>query len=138
MEISIKRCSYVASSLMIVTGGIYFLAAYFESSEFNTELAAQIETMFFTTAGILYFPLGIWMTKNGFNSRAPYIMAIVSSVALIGLYVASRMVALPVVRKQDDFGVLDIASKVLQVVIIVISVILLPKLKKAQIHLTTQ
>jgi len=45
------------------------------------------------------------------------------------------MVALPVVGKQDDFGALDIASKVLQVAIIVISVILLPKLKKAQIHL---
>ena len=134
MEISIKRCSYVAASLMIVIGGIYFLAAYFESAEFNTELAAQIETMFFTTAGILYFPLGIWMTKNGFNSRAPYIMAITSSVALIGLYAASRMVNLPVVGKQDDFGVLDIASKVLQVVIIAISVILLPKLKKAQIQ----
>lgn len=75
------------------------------------------------------------MTKNGFNSRAPYIMAIIGSVALIGLYTTSRMVALPVVGKQDDFGALDIASKVLQVVIIVISVILLPKLKKAQIHL---
>ena len=134
MEISIKRCSYVAASLMIVTGIIYFLAAYFESAEFNTELAAQIETMFFTTAGILYLPLGIWMIKNGFNSRAPYIMAIIGSVSLIGLYVASRMVALPVVGKQDDLGPLDIASKILQVAIIVISVILLPKLKKAQIH----
>jgi len=81
-------------------------------------------------------PLGIWMTKNGFNSRAPYIMAIIASVSLIGLYAASRMVNLPVVGKQDDFGVLDIASKVLQVALIVISVILLPKLKKAQIHLT--
>lgn len=137
MEISIKRCSYVAASLMIATGIIYFLVAYFESAEFNTELTAQIETMFFTTARILYFPLGIWMTKNGFNSRAPYIMAITSSVALIGLYAASRMVNLPVVGKQDDFGVLDITSKVLQVIIIVISVILLPKLKKAQIHQIT-
>ena len=136
MEISIKRCSYVAASLMIITGGIYFLAAYFESAEFNAELAAQIETMFFTTAGILYLPLGVWMLKNGFNSRAPYIMAILGSVALIGLYVASRMISLPVVGKQDDLGVLDIASKVLQVAIIAISVILLPKLKKAQIHLT--
>ena len=134
MEISIKRCSYVAASLMIATGVIYFLAAYFESAEFNTELASQIETMFFTTAGILYLPLGIWMIKNGFNSRAPYIMAIIGSVALIGLYAASRMVSLPVVGKQDDFGVLDISSKVLQVAIIVISVVLLPKLKKAQIH----
>ena len=134
MEISIKRCSYVASSLMIIIGGIYFLAAYLESAEFNTELAAQIETMFFTTAGILYFPLGIWMIKNGFNSRAPYIMAIIASIALIGLYAASRMVNLPVVGKQDDYGVLDIVSKVLQIAIIVISVMLLPKLKKAQIH----
>ncbi|MBI1828248.1 MAG: hypothetical protein HY222_08625 [Thaumarchaeota archaeon] len=62
-------------------------------------------------------------------------MAIIGSVALIGLYAASRMIALPGVGKQDDFGTLDIASKVLQVSIIIISVILLPKLKKTQIHL---
>ncbi len=134
MEISIKRCSYVASSLMIAVGVIYFVAAYFESAEFNTELSAQVETMFFTTAGILYFPLGIWMLKNGFNSRAPYVMAIIGSVALIGLYAASRMIDLPVVGKQDDIGILDISSKVLQVAIIAISSILIPKLKKAQAH----
>ena len=132
MEISIKKCSYIASSLMILTGGIYFLAAYFESAGFNTEFAAQVETMFFTTAGILYFPVGIWMIKNGSNSQAPYVLAIVGSVALIGLYTASRMISLPLVGKQDDFGILDISTKVLQVAIIVISIILLPKLKKAQ------
>lgn len=134
MEVSIKKCSYVASSLMIAVGVIYFVAAYFESAEFNTELGAQIETMFFTIAGILYLPLGIWMLKNGFNSRAPYVMAIIGSVALIGLYAASRMIALPVVGKQDDIGMLDISSKVLQVAIIAVSSILIPKLRKAQIH----
>lgn len=134
MELSIKRCSYVAASFMIAVGLIYSVAAYFESVEFNVELGAQIETMFFTTAAILYFPLGVWMLKNGFNSRAPYVMAIIGSVALIGLYIASRMISLPVVGKQDDIGILDISSKILQVAIIVVSSILIPKLKKEQVH----
>ncbi|HKU33749.1 MAG TPA: hypothetical protein VJR22_07885 [Candidatus Nitrosotalea sp.] len=134
MELSIKRCSYVAASFMIAVGLIYSVAAYFESAEFNVELGAQIETMFFTTAAILYFPLGVWMLKNGFNSRAPYVMAIIGSVALIGLYIASRMISLPVVGKQDDVGILDISSKILQVAIIVVSSILIPKLKKEQVH----
>lgn len=134
MELSIKRCSYVAASFMIAVGLIYSVAAYFESAEFNVELGAQIETMFFTTAAILYFPLGVWMLKNGFNSRAPYVMAIIGSVALIGLYIASRMISLPVVGKQDDIGILDISSKILQVAIIVVSSILIPKLKKEQVH----
>lgn len=114
---------------MIVTGGIYFYESYSESLEFNTEFTAQVETMFFATAGILYFPFGIWMLKSKFASRAPYIISLIGSVALIVLYIASRNVNLPVVGQQEDIGITDLASKILQVGIIAICSILLVKSK---------
>lgn len=114
---------------MLITGSIYFYESYQESLEFNTELAAQAETMFFTAAGILYFPFGIWMLKSKLSSRAPYIISLIGSVALIVLYIASRNVNLPVVGQQEDVGVTDLTSKILQIGIIAICIILLAKSK---------
>ena len=120
---------FVVGGLMLITGGIYLHESYLESQEFNVELAAQAETMFFATAGILYVPFGIWMLKNRLVSRAPYIISIIGSVSLIILYMASRNVSLPLVGQQEDVGVTDLASKVLQVGIIIICSILLVKSK---------
>lgn len=115
--------------LMLATGGIYFFESYSESSEFNTELAAQAETMFFATAGILYLPFGIWMLRSKLASRAPYIISLIGSVALILFYIASRNVSLPIVGQQEDVGVTDLASKILQIGIIAICSILLLRSK---------
>ena len=120
---------YVVGVLMLVTGGIYLHESYLESQEFNTELAAQAETMFFVTAGILYIPFGVWMLKSKLASRAPYIISVIGSVALIVLYMASRNVNLPLVGQQEDVGVTDFASKVLQVGIIIICSVLLARSK---------
>ncbi len=120
---------FIVGGLMLITGGIYFYESYSESSEFNTELAAQAETMFFATAGILYVPFGIWMLKSKLTSRAPYIISIIGSVALIVLYIASRNVNLPIVGQQEDVGVTDLASKILQAGIIVICSVLLVRSK---------
>lgn len=114
---------------MLITGGIYLHESYLESQEFNVELAAQAETMFFVTAGILYIPFGIWMIKSKLASRAPYIISIIGSVSLIILYMASRNVNLPLVGQQEDVGVTDLASKFLQIGIIIICSILLVKSK---------
>jgi hypothetical protein len=54
---------------------------------------------------------------------------LIGSIALIALYIASRNVNLPVVGQQEDIGVTDLASKVLQVGVIVICSILLVKSK---------
>jgi hypothetical protein len=120
---------FIVGGLMLITGGIYFYESYSESQEFNTELAAQAETMFFATAGILYIPFGIWMLKSKLASRAPYIISIIGSVALIILYIASRNVNLPLVGQQEDVGITDLASKVLQMGIIIICSILLVRSK---------
>ena len=120
---------FIVGGLMLITGGIYLHESYLESQEFNTELAAQAETMFFVTAGILYIPFGVWMLKSKLASRAPYIISIIGSVSLIVLYIASRNANLPLVGQQEDIGVTDLASKVLQVGIIIICSILLVKSK---------
>lgn len=121
---------YITGGLMLVTGGIYFYESYSESKEFNIEFTAQVETMFFATAGILYFPFGIWMLKSKLASRAPYIISLIGSLSLIVLYMASRNVNLPMVGIQEDIGVTDLTSKVLQVGIITICSIILVKSKK--------
>ena len=129
MVCSTNLLIFIVGSLMLITGGIYLHESYLESQEFNTELAAQAETMFFATAGILYVPFGIWMLKSKLASRAPYIISIIGSVSLIALYIASRNVNLPLVGQQEDVGVTDLASKVLQVGIIIICSILLVRSK---------
>ena len=129
MIISTNLLIFIVGGLMLITGGIYLHESYLESQEFNTELAAQAETMFFATAGILYIPFGIWMLKSKLASRAPYIISIIGSVSLIILYIASRNVNLPLVGQQEDVGITDLASKVLQVGIITICSVLLVKSK---------
>ena len=121
---------FVVGGLMLITGGIYFHESYLESQEFNTELASQAETMFFATAGILYVPFGIWMLKNRLASRAPYIISIIGSASLIILYIASRNASLPLVGQQEDVGVTDLASKVLQAGIIIFSILIVKSKSK--------
>jgi hypothetical protein len=58
-------------------------------------------------------------------SKLPYVISIVGSLILIGLYIASRTFALPIVGLQEDIGSIDIISKVLQVGIIAGSVCIL-------------
>ncbi len=124
---------YVIAGFMLSTGGIYFYEASEEAKEFNVEFAAQVETTLFVTAGILYFPFGIWMIKSKYSSRAPYVISLIGSVSLVLLYIASRTVNLPVVGLQEDIGFTDMLSKVLQVGIIIISSIVLAKSRTFQV-----
>lgn len=122
----------IVSVLMTLCGVIYFATSYAQSLE-GTDTASQIQTMFFATVGIVYIPLGIWMLNNKLHSRAPYVFSILISIFLIILYVASRNISLPIVGIQTDVGMIDLATKTIQVGIIAISVILLRDLKKEQI-----
>ena len=122
----------IVSTLMTLCGIIYFVTSYTQSLE-DTDIASQIQTMFFATVGIVYIPLGIWMLKNKLHSRAPYVFSILVSIFLIVLYVASRNINLPIVGMQTDVGMIDLATKMIQVGIITISAILLRDLKKEQI-----
>lgn len=123
---------FLVSTLMFSTAAIYFLAAYSEFNEDVSEHGAQIEIILFLVVGLTHLPLGAWMLTNKPNSRAPYVISIIISVVLIGLYAAARTTSLPIVGLESSTGTIDIVSKVLQVGIIVVSVLLLPELKKNQ------
>lgn len=117
---------------MSICGIIYFVTSYTQLLEGN-DPGSQIQTMFFATAGIVYIPLGMWMLRNRLHSRGPYVISILVSIFLLVLYVASRTINLPVVGVQEDIGIVDIVTKVIQVGIIAISVRLVQDLKKEQI-----
>jgi hypothetical protein len=83
--------------------------------------ATQVQIAFFTIAGVAYAGVGAWIIKNKGKTNTPYLIAIGGSIAIIGLYVASRTINLPIVGLQEDIGAIDILSKVVQVAIIGLS-----------------
>jgi len=135
MRKSTQQFIIIATILVLANSGIYFVTAYSQMKE-SDNTGSQIQTMLFTTAAITYLPLGIWMVKNKLHSRAPYVIASLISVVLIGLYIASRTITLPVVGIQGDVGLIDILSKVTQGAIIVVSLLLLRNWNKEKIKVS--
>ncbi len=132
MKKSTQQSIMIIVILVLGNSGIYFVTAYSQMQE-SSNLPSQIQTMLFATAAIVYLPLGIWMIKNNLHSRAPYVIASLVSIALIGLYVLSRTVSLPLVGIQADVGIVDILAKITQGSIVVISLLLLQNWKKQKI-----
>ena len=154
---------YIVVLFMMSTGIIYFVAASQEVGEASGEvgpletneneasdseekgatsqslqimglpLDAGLQTALFAVSGAAYVPVGLWILETKQKNKTPYIVAIVGSVSLILLYVASRTISLPIVGLQDDVGSIDILSKILQGGIIAGSVYILttfkPKIK---------
>lgn len=131
MTVSTRFLVYLVSALMFSTAVVYFLAAYLESDNVSDH-GAQIEIMLFSVVGIAHIPLGVWMLKNRLSSMAPYVISIIISVALIGLYGAAKITILPIVGLESSVGTIDLTSKVLQIGIIVISAMVMPELKRNQ------
>lgn len=135
MKKSTRQFILIATMLVLANSGIYFVTAYSQMKE-SDDAASQVQTMLFTTAAIIYLPLGIWMVKNRLHSRAPYVIASLISIALIGLYIASRTMVLPIVGIQGDVGLIDILSKVTQGSIIVVSLLLLRNWNREKIKIS--
>ena len=136
MKQSVQQFILVTTVLVLANSGIYFVTAYSQMQE-SSDTASQIQTMLFTTAAISYLPLGVWMIKNKLHSRAPYVIASLISVALIGLYVISRTVSLPVVGIQEDVGTIDVLCKISQGGIVVVSLLLLRNWNRAKVAIPT-
>ena len=135
MKKSTQQFIMIIVILVLGNSGIYFVTAYSQMQE-SSDIPSLIQTMLFATAAIVYLPLGIWMIKNNLHSRAPYVIASLVSIALIGLYVVSRTVSLPLVGIQEDVGMVDILAKITQGSIIVISLLLLRNWKNAKIPIS--
>lgn len=132
MKRSTSQLILIITILAFSNSGIYFVTAYSQMQE-SDDASSKIQTMLFATAAISYLPLGIWMIKNRLHSRAPYVITSLISFALIGLYIASRTVSLPVVGVQEDVGMIDMLAKITQGSIIVLSVLLILNWNKEKI-----
>ena len=91
-----------------------------QASESENGVGSFFETVFFSSVGVAYFPVGIWMVLKK-QATKPYIIAMIGSAGLIAFYAATRLVSIPFIGLQDDVGTIDIASKILQGSIVVLS-----------------
>lgn len=132
MKRSTSQLILIIAVLALSNSGIYFVTAYSQMQE-SDDASSKIQTMLFATAAISYLPLGLWMIKNRLHSRAPYVITSLISLALIGLYIASRTIPLPVVGIQEDVGMIDVIAKITQGSIIILSVLLILNWNKEQI-----
>ena len=135
MKKSTSQLILIIAILVLSNSGIYFVTAYSQMAE-STDDSSKIQTMLFATAAISYLPLGVWMIKNRLHSRAPYVITSLISLALIGLYIASRTTSLPIVGIQTDVGMIDILAKITQGSIIVLSVVLIRNWNKEKIQVS--
>lgn len=71
-------------------------------------------------SGIGYATVGVWMILDKRNSKAPFLIAIVGSLILLGIYIASRTVGISILGI-EQVGLLDASVAGLQITIIAIS-----------------
>jgi len=110
--------------LIFYSSGVCFAIVYQEIEEFRTEsgseiMTSQIEIMFFTLCGIGHIPIGFWVYRNRKNDVSPYLIAVSGSLVVLLLYILYKAVAPSINDLQEDFGILNILSRILQVSIMI-------------------
>jgi hypothetical protein len=142
MSVSPTIMMYVLLALMLSTAIIYFMVASQEYSDLLEFLDVgiqgetqekQVEMTLFIGAGIVYLGLLAWIFKTKLRSKVPYIVVALVSVVLIVTYAASRTIGVPMVGVEYYVGKLDMVSKVLQVIIIGMSIYLIFATRKNMI-----
>jgi hypothetical protein len=133
---------YILLALIVSTAVIYFVVASQEYSDLVDFLQVgiqgetqekQVEMALFIGAGIVYLGLFVWILKTKIRSKIPYTVVAAVSVILIATYAASRTIGVPIVGVEYYIGKLDMVSKVLQVIMIGISVYLISAARKTMI-----
>jgi hypothetical protein len=133
---------YILLALIVSTAVIYFVVASQEYSDLLEFLEVgiqgetqekQVEMALFIGAGIVYLGLFVWILKTKIRSKIPYIVVAAVSVILIATYAASRTIGVPIVGVEYYIGKLDMVSKVLQVIMIGMSVYLISAARKTMI-----
>jgi hypothetical protein len=83
-----------------------------------------LESPLSVSAGIGYAAMGLWMILDRRNSKIPYIIAIVGSLILLGIYFTSRTVGISSLGT-EPIGLLDAIASGIQVAIIATSLYIL-------------
>ena len=133
---------YILLVLIVSTAVIYFVVASQEYSDLVEFLEVgiqgetqekQVEMTLFIGAGIVYLGLFVWILKTKLRSKIPYIVVAAISAILIATYAASRTIGVPLVGVEYYIGKLDMANKVLQVIMIGMSIYLISMIRKTKI-----
>jgi hypothetical protein len=133
---------YILLVLIVPTAVIYFVVASQEYSDLIEFLQVgiqgetqekQVEMTLFIGSGIVYLGLFVWILKTKLRSKIPYIAVAAISAILIVTYAASRTIGVPLVGVEYYIGKLDMANKILEVIMIGISVYLIFAVRKAMI-----
>jgi hypothetical protein len=133
---------YILLALIVPTAVIYFVVASQEYSDLVEFLQVgiqgetqekQVEMTLFIGSGIVYLGLFVWILKTKLRSKIPYIAVAAISVVLIVTYAASRTIGVPLVGVEYYIGKLDMANKILEVIMIGISVYLIFAVRKTMI-----
>jgi hypothetical protein len=133
---------YILLALIVSTAVTYFvvtsqeysgLLEYLEVGIQGETQEKQVEMVLFIGAGIVYLGLFVWILKTKLSSNIPYIVVAAVSVILIVTYAASRTIGVPLVGVEYYIGKLDIANKVLEVIMIGMSIYLIFGVRKTMI-----
>jgi hypothetical protein len=133
---------YILLVLIVPTAVIYFVVASQEYSDLIEFLDVgiqgetqekQVEMTLFIGSGIVYLGLFVWILKTKLRSKIPYIAVAAISAILIVTYAASRTIGVPLVGVEYYIGKLDMANKILEVIMIGISVYLIFAVRKTMI-----
>ena len=137
---------YILLALIVSTAVIYFIVASQEYSDLLEFLQVgiqgetqekQVEMALFIGSGIVYLGLFVWILKTKLRSKIPYIVVAAISAILIVTYAASRTIGVPLVGVEYYIGKLDIINKVLEVIMIGVSVYLIFAVRKTIIKKET-
>jgi hypothetical protein len=133
---------YILLALIVSTAVIYFIVASQEYSDLLEFLQVgiqgetqekQVEMTLFIGSAIVYLGLFVWILKTKLTSKIPYFVVAAVSVILIATYAASRTIGVPLVGVEYYIGKLDMVSKVLQVIMIGMSIYLISMIRKTKI-----
>jgi TctA family transporter len=118
---------YILAVLLISNAIVYLIVAsqeYEDLIEFQQigidgeTHEKQLEISVFVGASLIYLGLFIWVLKSKLKNKNPYLVSAVFSIVMIGIYIASRTIGVPVVGVEYYVGKIDIVSKILQAAII--------------------
>ena len=133
-----KPFAYSLAAILVIIGIVYCLVANSEYED-SKEMAAmgidgetaekRFETSFFISTGVVNFILAGLVIKSN-RSIIPYLASAGISTGLIAIYIASRTVGVPIVGVEYYIGRLDLISKFLQAIAIVLSVVALVNIRK--------
>ena len=135
-----KLTGYSLAGILVIIAIVYSMVANseYEDSVEMSEMGIigeanekQFETSFFISAAIVNFVLAGLVIKSN-RSVIPYYASAGVSAILIAVYVASRTVGVPVVGIEYYIGRLDLISKILQAVAIVLSGIAIHSIRKSK------